>query len=138
VLLEDSRLREYGGNIVNFLTYNLRTLDRQDIPQLPLSDEQKSMFRHLAKALDDQQKDMDLLHDLFYSFSAPPTDTTPIGKWKSNPLLCFIAISHMDSSGTFKSVLDVTPDFARWEYNIRSSAIVEIAKHDGSIRDMER
>jgi len=95
------------------------------------------MVQKLAGMLAKKRKDISLIHHLFYTFSAPPDDDTPAGRWLDS-LKCFIAISNLMVDGSFKHVLLVTKDFSKWEYLLRSSVLYEISSYDGSIRDMER
>jgi hypothetical protein len=95
------------------------------------------MIGRFAQSLKDDSEDMGLIHQLFYTFSAPPDDSSPIGRWQ-DPMICFIAITNLLNDGSFKHVFGVTKDFSKWEYSIRSSVLYEISLHDSSISEMER
>ena len=123
--------------LIALFTYLVRSLKDKSLRQLPISEEQRGMICLLAQRIDSNQQDSALIHRLFYSFSAPPDDSKPIGRWQ-DPLLCFIAISNLCVDGSLKPVLLVTKDFAKWVYLIRSSALYEISLANKSIGEMER
>ena len=117
--------------LIGLLTYMDRSQKDNTLPQLPLTDEQRHMVSELSVKLENNDKDLMLIHQLWYSFSAPPDDSKPVGKWE-DALLCFIAISHARADGSIKPVSVATEDFAIWEYLLRSGGLYEISLHNGS------
>jgi hypothetical protein len=111
--------------LIGLLTYLGRSHKDNTLPQLPLTMEQKAMVVELSERLNNDTKDLSLIHRLWYTFSAPPDDSQPIGKWQ-DPLLCFMAISHCRADGTIKPPSKATEDCAIWEYLLRSGGLYEI------------
>jgi hypothetical protein len=134
---DDCTLKDYCVPAITLLAFLTKTLPESRSLQLPVTEEQHKMTLELLQALKDNRKDLDLLHRLLFSLTAPPTDETPIGKWV-DPLLCFVAASHLQVDGSFRPVEYATKDFAMWEYSIRGNSLFEIAKSDMSLRDMEK
>jgi hypothetical protein len=134
---DDKVLKEYGLELIRLLTYLDRSCKTNTLLQLPLNEEQKTMVHELSQRLKDKQKDLLLIHRLWYSFTAPPDDSKPIGKWQ-DLVLCFLAISHARADSSLQPVTRATEDCSVWEYLIRSGALYEISLHDESYGEMER
>jgi hypothetical protein len=136
-LEDDKVLKDYASEIITFLKTIVLTVDKPDGYTFPMREEEKDMARKFAAAVTEDKKDIDLLHNLFYSFTAPPDEGTPIGKWQ-DAFLTFICASNLRICGTFEPVRTVTKQLAKWEYLIRGSCLHEFSGHDLSIREMER
>lgn len=127
-LLADNKvLKDYCGPLIGFISYLIKSQKDKDLLQLPMTDDQMDMVQRFSRMLEKNKEDITLLHNLFFSFTAPPDDNLPIGQWM-DALLHFIAISTICIDGSFKPVPMVTKDFAKWKYIIRSSTLHEILK----------
>jgi len=117
VLEDDKSLKDYCVPMTCFLVYMMRSKEDLNLLQIPLNEKQKVLIRNLQTLLDQNQKDLQTVHDLCYTFSAPSNENVAIGRW-SNPLLCFIAIYNLRIDGSMKPILLVPKDFSKWEYLI--------------------
>jgi hypothetical protein len=137
---DDKTLKDYISELITFLKC-LIAMENKPADytgyRLPTTDSQKAMIKRLNDSLTDNKKDIGLIHDLFYSFTAPPDEETPVGKWHET-ILCYIAASNVHAMGGFKPVTDVTGQLAKWEYLIRGGCFREIVKEDSTLRTMDR
>jgi hypothetical protein len=134
---DDKTLRDYNSELVTLLKTMIITVDKQEGYTLPMTESQKAMVRELAKAIETDKKDIGLIHRLFYSITAPPDDSTPVGKWH-DCIMCFIAASNLRPQGNFDPVTEVTRQFSKWVYLIRGACFQEFAKEDMSLQDLHR
>jgi len=137
VLEDDKVLKDFCIPLISLLAYLVRSFKDPCLLQIPLSDKQRALTQALAAKLDKNEKDIQLLHNLSYTFSAPPSDHTPIGKW-SDPLLCFLAIYNLYADGSMKPILSVTRDLAKIEYILRSGVLYEFSMGNLGIKEMEK
>jgi hypothetical protein len=114
-----------------------RTRNDSDALKLPLTDQQKMLVNQFGQAIEDDREDMELLHQLVLTFSDPPTEQTPIGRWVE-PLLCFIAACNLRIDGSLVPITQVPNEFAEWAYLIRNSVLYETAKHSNNLLEMDR
>jgi hypothetical protein len=114
-----------------------RTRNASDALKLPLTDHQKTLVDRFGKAIEDDREDMELLHQLVLTFSDPPTEETPIGRWVE-PLLCFIAACNIRIDGSLIPITQVPNEFAEWAYLIRNSVLYETSKHSNNLLEMDR
>jgi hypothetical protein len=137
---DDKTLKDYISELITFLKC-LITVDNKPESYtgyvLPTTDSQNAMIKKLRKALEEDKKDIGLIHDLFYSFTAPPDEDVLIGKWHET-IMCYIAASNVRTMGGFKPVTDVTNQLAKWAYLIRGGCFREIVKEDRTLRQMDR
>lgn len=122
---------------MNFLWYLDMAFKDGSLIQLPITEKQKQMVEEFSEMLKGEKEDLLFMHQYFYSFTAPPQDDTPLGRWK-DPVMCFIAIWNLLIDGSYKPVNLVTKEFARWEYDIRSSCLYEISLKKGTVSEIER
>ena len=120
-----------------FLVYLMRSQEDHSLLQIPLNEKQRILIRNLQNLLDQNLKDLQTIHDLCYTFSAPPNGNVAIGRW-SDPLLCFIAVYNLRIDGSMKPIMLVPKDFSKWEYLIRSGVLYEFAFTGKPMKEMER
>jgi hypothetical protein len=137
VLEDDHVLQDYCRQLIGLLTYLDHSKKNPSHPPLPLTDEQKCMVNQFFQCLEKNTKDMDLLHQLFYTLSAPPDESQPIDKW-NDVLLCYLAISHACVDGTVKPVSLGIKDFSMWEYLTQSGELYEMSLFNTSLGEIER
>lgn len=133
----DKSLITYGYRLITLLAFLDRTRNDPEALKIPLTDHQKSLVDEFGQALVDDREDMELLHQLVLTFSDPPTEETPIGRWVE-PLLCFIAACNMRIDGTLVPITQVPNEFAEWAYLIRNSVLYETSKHSNNLLEMDR
>jgi hypothetical protein len=133
----DKSLSNYGYRLITLLAFLDRTRNDPDALKLPLTDHQKRLVDRFAQAIEDDREDMELLHQLFLTFSDPPTEETPIGRWEES-LHCFIAASNIRIDGSLVPITQVPNEFAEWAYLIRNSVLYETAKHSNNLLEMDR
>lgn len=95
---------------------------------LPVTEYQKTKGRLLLHTLHNKDCDIPLLHDLFYSFTTPPSENKPLKRW-DDTLQCFLAVKNMRKDGTSESAGTVAAQLSRWEYLIRGTALYEISEN---------
>ena len=122
---DDVTLKSYGSVLVDLLAFTLRTVENsEDEYKLPLNNTQVELGRKLLDALHNWEKDIGTMHELFYSFMAPPADDQPFSKW-NDALLCFLAVTNLREDGTFEPAAALTAELCRWEYNMRGAGLYE-------------
>jgi hypothetical protein len=118
-------LKNYGTPLVDLLAFTMRTLDNSEEEyRLPLDERQVELARILRRALDNKEKDINTIHQLFYTFLTPPPHDQPFSKW-NDPLLCFLAVTNLREDGTFEPAATLTGELAKWEYNMRNAGLYE-------------
>jgi hypothetical protein len=133
----DKSLTTYGYRLITLLAFLDRTRDDSDALKLPLTDHQKMLVEEFGEAIEDDREDIELLHQLVFTFSDPPTEDTPIGRWVE-ALLCFIAACNIRIDGSLIPITQVPNEFAEWAYLIRNSVLYETSKHSTSLLEMDR
>ena len=122
---DDTTLKSYGTVLVDLLAFTIRSLDNSEEEyKLPLNEKQVELGHILFQALQRKEKDIQVIHRLFYTFMAPPTDDQPFKKW-NDTLQCFLAITNVRVNGTFAPAEKLTADLARWEYNMHGADLYE-------------
>jgi hypothetical protein len=122
---DDRTLKNYGTPLVDLLTFILRTLDNSEEEyKLPLNEKQVELARMLDGALLREEKDIQTIHQLFYTFMTPPADDQPFSKW-NDALLCFLAVTNLREDGTFRPASALTGELSKWEYNMRGTGLYE-------------
>jgi len=125
---DDTTLKSYGTVLVDLLAFTIRSLDNSEEEyKLPLNEKQVELSRILFRALQRKEKDIQVIHRLFYTFMAPPAEDQPFNKW-NDALQCFLAITNLREDGTFAPAEKLTGDLARWEYNMRGAGLYESVK----------
>jgi hypothetical protein len=133
---DDVTLKSYGLVLVDLLAFTLRTLDNsEDEYKLPLNNTQVVLGRKLLNALCNQEKDIGTMHQLFYSFMAPPGDDERFSKW-NDTLHCFLAVTNLREDGTFEGAAALTAELSRWEYNMRGAGLYEAVRNSSGFGTM--
>jgi len=118
--------------LVDFLAFMVKTLDNtEEDYRLPLTESQVELIKMLRSALHHQEKDIGLLHKLFYAFLAPPPDDQPFKRW-DDALLCWLAVTNLREDGTFNPAHKLTGQLAKWEYVIRGAGLYESVTNTNS------
>ena len=75
----DKSLTTYGYRLIMLLAFLDQTRDASNALKLPLTDCQKLLVDQFGEDIDDDREDIELLHQLVFTFSDPPMEDTPIG-----------------------------------------------------------
>jgi hypothetical protein len=136
-LTDEGTMKDYCQPLIALIAFLVKTIPSRHSLQLPITEDQHRMIADIDLALKEKKKDISLMHRLIFSLTAPPSDDSPIGRWK-DPLICFIAASQLQVDGSFLPVKYATKEFAMWEYGIRGNALYHISKSTNSLLQMEK
>lgn len=126
---DDDTLSQYGCTLVNFLSFLVQTADNEELGyKLPMTEAQKELVKKLKEALENEICDISAIHELFYSYTAPPTNEDAMAKW-SDALQCFLAVANLRPDGTFTSPGNFTQQLSHWEYLMRGSGLYEMVEN---------